>query len=229
MMDRETIPGALEADDPALARARRRAANLARDRERYGREIEAAGARLEETRRHLELAPRIEEALEKLSGELFQRMARVLEENLTIALQEVLEQPIRLRAEATWKRKIANVEFTIERDGQSEDILKGQGGSVANILSVCLRMFALTTLDPARHRRFLVLDEQDCWLRPDLVPRLIKIVRDAGKALGFQVIVISHHDTAAFERYADRIYRFAPKDGSVEVSRWDPSPPAPDR
>ena len=106
------------------------------------------------------------------------------------------------------------------RGGNREDVLRGQGGSVTNILSVGLRMFALTTLDEKSHRRFLVLDEQDCWLRPDLVPRLIKIVRDAGKALGFQVIVISHHDTAAFERYADRIYRFAPKDGSVEVTLW---------
>jgi DNA repair exonuclease SbcCD ATPase subunit len=229
MAERETGTGGGDAAAAALARARRRAANLARDRERYGREVEAAEARIEEARRQLALAPRVEEALEKLSGELFARMVKVLEENLTIALQEVLEQPIRLRAEANWKYKIPNVEFTIERDGETEDILKGQGGSVANVLSVGLRMFALTTLDPARHRRFLVLDEQDCWLRPDLVPRLVKIIRDAGKALGFQVIVISHHDIAAFERFADRIYRFAPKDGGVEVSRWDPGPAAPDR
>ena len=88
--------------------------------------------------------------------------------------------------------------------------MRGQGGSVANILSVGLRMFALTTLDPSQHRRFLVLDEQDCWLRPDLVPRLVKIVHDAGRALGFQVLMISHHDATNFSRYADRIYRLTP-------------------
>src|SRR5207249_4930964 len=98
----------------------------------------------------------------------------------------------------------------IERNGQPEDIMKGQGGSVANILSVGLRMFGLTTLDPADHRRFLVLDEQDCWLRPDLVPRLVKIVYDASKALGFQVLMISHHDFSAFQQYADKIYQFVP-------------------
>jgi hypothetical protein len=69
-------------------------------------------------------------------------------------------------------------------NGRPEDIMKGQGGSVVNVLSVGLRMFALTTLDSASHRRFLVLDEQDCWLRPDLVPRLVRIVHEAGKALG---------------------------------------------
>ena len=79
-------------------------------------------------------------------------------------------------------------------------------------------MFALTTLDETKHRRFLVLDEQDCWLRPDLVPRLVKMVHDAGKALGFQVLMISHHDVALFEDYADRIYQFsADGNGSVCV------------
>jgi predicted ATPase len=95
--------------------------------------------------------------------------------------------------------------------------MKGQGGSVANVLSVGLRMFALTTLDPAVHRRFLVLDEQDCWLRPDLVPRLVKIVHEAGRALGFQVLMISHHDISAFEQYADKIYQFIPTVNGVEV------------
>ena len=79
-------------------------------------------------------------------------------------------------------------------------------------------MFALTTLDKSKHRRFLVLDEQDCWLRPDLVPKLVKIIKDAGRALGFQVLMVSHHDLMIFERYADRIYQFEPKgDGTVEV------------
>src|SRR5439155_596626 len=135
----------------------------------------------------------------------------VIEQQLTVALQEVLDQPdLVLKVEREFKRGGATMSFHIERGGNAEDIMRGQGGSVANVLSVGLRLFALTTLDRAKHRRFLVLDEQDCWLRPDLVPALVKIVRDAGKALGFQVIMISHHDAAIFERYEDRIYRFTP-------------------
>src|SRR5262249_6096098 len=152
------------------------------------------------------------------SRELFGKLSELIERNLTVALQEVLEQNISLKVEREFKRGMATMSFHIERDGQSEDIMKGQGGSVVNILSVGLRMLALTTLDKEKHQRFLVLDEQDCWLRPDLVPRLVKIVRAAGRAMGFQVLMVSHHDPAMFERYADKVYSFAPtKDEAVRV------------
>jgi hypothetical protein len=169
---------------------------------------------------YLSVAENVTVALEQLSEQLFQSLLGVVQEKLTIALEEILEQPLQLKASAEFKRGAASVEFWIERSGQPEDILKGQGGSVANILSVGLRMFALTTLDESQHRRFLVLDEQDCWLRPDLIPRLVKIVHEAGRALGFQTLMISHHDVALFERYADRIYQLSTgPDGAVQVRR----------
>ncbi len=170
----------------------------------------------------LELASQTTDTLEHLGDQLFGHTIKLLEEKLTIALQEVLEQPLSLKAECRYLRGAAAIEFHIERDGNIEDILKGQGGSVANILSVGLRMFALTTLDPAKHRRFLVLDEQDCWLRPDLVPRLARIISQAGRELDFQVILISHHNTHTFHEHADRIYRFEPSDDGVKVHLWRP-------
>ena len=169
---------------------------------------------------YLAIADAVDEALDKLSEDMFGQIVRVLEEKLTLALQEVLEQPIVLKAERSYKRGSATISFHVEREGHREDIMRGQGGSVANILSVGLRMFALATLDESKHRRFLVLDEQDCWLRPDLVPRLVKIVHEAGKALGFQVLMISHHDIAAFDQYADKVYKFQPDRAGLRVSEW---------
>lgn len=166
---------------------------------------------------YLGLADQVSDALDVLSQKLFEEILGVLEDKLTIALQEVLEQPIRFQAEASFKRGAANVDFSIDHEGNTEDIRLGQGGSVHNVLSVGLRLFALAGLDEAEHRRFLVLDEQDCWLRPELVPRLVNIVYRAAKELGFQVIMISHHDTELFADYADRIYRFDPRDGAINV------------
>lgn len=178
--------------------------------EQTRKEAERLENRLAKTRTYLALSDNVAAALETLNQQLFRELLDLIENKLTIALQEVLEQPIELKAELDWKRNAASVEFWIERNGNPEDILKGQGGSVANILSVGLRMFAMTTLDETANRRFLVLDEQDCWLHPDLVPRLVKIVHEAGKALGFQVLMISHHDPDSFKQYADRVYQLTP-------------------
>lgn len=181
---------------------------LDRRDERVRRSQELA-AEFRKVNAFLDIADGVTVALEQLSEQLFQELLGMVQEKLTIALQEILEQPVVFRAKPDFKRGSATVEFSIERDGHEEDIMRGQGGSVANILSVGLRMFALMTLDDQQHRRFLVLDEQDCWLRPDLVPRLVKMVQQAGQALGFQVLMISHHDSVHFEKFADRIYRLS--------------------
>ena len=161
----------------------------------------------------MDIADQVTTALDTLSHDLFERELRDIESTLTKALQEVLEQPIQFKSKAEFRRDAAHVDFSIERNGNTEDIMKGQGGSVANIVSVGLRMFAVTRLDQNRHRRFLVLDEQDCWLHPDLVPRLVRIVHKAGTALGFQVLMVSHHNVGNFLRYADRVYQLSPDTG----------------
>ncbi len=166
---------------------------------------------------YLAVADAVEAGLEVLSQKLFGQIVEMIESQLSRALQEVLEQPIELKVERGFNRGSATIDFHIERGGNREHVMEGQGGSVANILSVGLRLLALTTLEEKTHRRFLVLDEQDCWLHPALVPRLVKIVHEAGKALGFQVLMISHLDIGAFERFADKIYRVVPTEEGASV------------
>ena len=186
-------------------------------REKTESELAQCSQVLNELDRYLAIAVNVTEALEILSDQLFRETLTTIENKLSIALQEILEQPIKLIAKPSWRNSAAAVDFHIERDGNAEDILRGQGGSVANIVSIGLRMFALASLDPEKHRAFLVLDEQDCWLKPELVPRLAKIIRDAGHALGFQVLVISHHDRAIFEPYADRIFQLHNEQNGVTL------------
>ncbi len=207
--------GSESADHSVQNRLRARLDQLAWKRDDNQKRLAACKRELAKVKQYLELAPQVSEALQTLGSELFEQDLRLLEEKMTIAIQEVLRQPVRFKATAGFKNNMASVDFHIERDGNEEDVRRGQGGSVHNILSVGLRMFALTMLDPNRHRRFLMLDEQDCWLQPELVPHLVKIVHDAGKELGYQVIMISHHDLRLFEQYADRIYRFQPLGNAV--------------
>lgn len=165
----------------------------------------------------LQLEPRVICALDKLDSQLFEKITNLLEEKLSIALQEVLEQNIRLKVDTILSHKTIGFTFSIDRNGNEENIMKGCGGSVANILSVGLRLFALTTLNAEEHRRFLVLDEQDCWIQPELVPRFVKIIKEAAKALNFQILMISHHDPHLFLDQADRVFRLEPTPDGVKV------------
>jgi len=166
--------------------------------------------RLAEIGAFLTRAPLIADRVDHLSQQMFGGILDEVERNLTYALREILEQDLKVITTREVKKGKVNITFGIERQGKLEDILTGQGGSVCNIISVGLRLIALSQLHEKEHRRFLILDEQDCWLRPDLVPRLMSIIHTIAQRLQFQILVISHHDVNLFREYADRIYRLLP-------------------
>lgn len=203
---------------------RDRVKHLSWERKKLTQRSKRVAARLAELDTHLEIAAEVSEALEHLGKELFEKVLGLMEDKLSRAIEEVLDQPIKFKSHAAFKSGAASVSFSVERDGNKEDVQRGQGGSVQNILSVGLRMFALANLDATEHRRFLVLDEQDCWLRPELVPRLVNIVHQAARELEFQVIMISHHDIGLFEKYADKVYRLNPSREGVEINEVNAAP-----
>jgi len=173
-------------------------------------QLQANRTKLAEMDDFLAQAPRIADRLDQLSQHLFGDILDEVERNLSLALREILEQDLKVVTTREVKKWKVNITFGIERQGKREDILTGQGGSVCNIISVGLRLIALSQLHEKDHRRFLILDEQDCWLRPDLVPRLMRIIHAIAHKLQFQTLVISHHDVSLFREYADRIYRVLP-------------------
>ncbi len=158
----------------------------------------------------LAAAPAAASRLEVLTGELFGEVIDDIEVNLTHAVREILGQDREVRACREVRGNRLSIHFEMVNQGESEDVMSGQGGSVCNILSVGLRLIALSQLDAGRHRPFLVLDEQDCWLRPDLVPRFAKLIRKIGDRLGFQVLYISHHPVDHFMGEATKVFALRP-------------------
>jgi predicted ATPase len=158
----------------------------------------------------LDLAPRAAARLEDLTRELFGEVLDEIETDLTHAVREILGQNRTVVTRRDVKNGKLVIEFEMEQDGKTEDIYVGQGGSVCNILSVGLRLVALSQLDPERHRPFLVLDEQDCWLRPDLVPGFVRLIAAIADRLGIQVLYISHHPVDLFALEARRVFGLRP-------------------
>ena len=192
------------------SQARRLYDRLEGHRESLLRSREERAAERQQLFEYLTISGEVTQTLDGFNEQLFGDLVGALEMQLTRALADVLQQPIQLKVELNQRAGIRTFGFYVERAGQREDIMKGQGGSVVNVLSVGLRILALQQVEEKHHRKFLVLDEQDCWLHPDLVPRLVHIVHEAGTRMGFQVLMISHHDPAMFEKYADRVYRCRP-------------------
>jgi DNA repair exonuclease SbcCD ATPase subunit len=209
----------MEIPDPNLLR--RNFDRLSWERKARLKELEERKAALKLIEAFLEDQPRVAARLESLCSDLFGEILNEVERNLSYALQEIIGQDLIVVSSREVQRGKVHINFSIEHDGQPEDILTGQGGSVCNIISVGLRLIALSQLDEREHRRFLVLDEQDCWLRPDLVSHLMSIIYAIARRLNFQILVISHHDVHLFREYADRIYRIVPEQTKGEGVRLE--------
>jgi len=123
----------VSADSVAL---RRRLDQLAFARAEAIREFDANTKELEKLARYLQTAEKVSVSLEKLNQDLFSTLLGTVQEKITIALQEILEQPITFHAQAGFSGNSESVEFWVERNGKPEDLLNGQGGSVANIVSL---------------------------------------------------------------------------------------------
>ncbi|MBF93971.1 MAG: DNA repair protein [Myxococcales bacterium] len=215
---------------PSVEKAKQDSGILSRLLEDEKKELKRAERNKKKEEDWLNLYPQVEQAMEKLSQKLLQETVGQVEELMTKMAQAVLDQPIVVKATVSEKSGAANVDFHIERSGEVEDILRGQGGSVANVLSVALRIYALQIQPRNEHLTFLVLDEQDCWLRPELVPRLLEVVQEAARDLGFQVLYISHHDAAMLERYVDKTYLLkADANGVAQVNEKHFTPSEEDR
>lgn len=151
-----------------------------------------------EAKHRLELRPTVEDVLLTLQERSHQRTVGMYEHLLTQILQEVLPNETKaIAAELTTVNGQSSMSFLVERkpDGQREDLFAGSGGSVTNVVSAGLRFIALSR---TKLRRFLVLDEADCWLAPGRIEAFANVIANMGTDLGVQSLMISHHAPELF-------------------------------
>lgn len=208
---------------PDLRSLERRLDRLSALAEGLHAEHERVRTSLQSVQDFLVLAPKARDTLEELSKALFGKILDEVELNLTHAVREILGQDRVVTTEREVKNNRLQIHFQIQNrgnDDEIEDIMTGQGGSVCNILSVGLRLIALSQLPEQQHRPFLVLDEQDCWLKPALIPKFMKLINEIADKLGLQLLVISHHPLDLFAGAADRIFELRPdRESGATVKR----------
>jgi len=180
-----------------LARVRRRLAQAEGEQKSLEARRDALAQEVGLAKGRLALKSKADAFLEELQAEAHMKRVGDFERLLTAVVAEVLpgEYPIGLNLEL--ERGQPSLEIVSRRGADlAEDIYDDQGGALTNVTSVGLRMIAVVR---SRTRRFLVLDESDCWIAPHRVSAFYKVVREAAGKVGVQCFVISHHDITAID------------------------------
>lgn len=159
--------------------------------------------RLDETTRQVAVAKgrialkgHIDTFLEELQAEAHKRNVGSFERLLTLLAQDVLPGSSPIGLELSTERGLPSLDiFARHVSGVTEDIFLDKGGAMTNVVSVGLRVIASVK---SGGRRLLVLDEPDCWIKPDRIADFYRVLRQVADQVGVQCLVISHHSHALF-------------------------------
>lgn len=163
----------------------------------------------------LSLKEQVDSAMLALQERNHQRMVGMYESLLTEINREVIGGDKVVKLELYTHGGRPSMDIYMENNGNPESIMQGSGGAVANVISVGLRFIALSRIN---RRKFIVLDEADCWIASDRIPAFANIVSKIGQELGFQVLMISHHPQAYFYEAANTIIQLSKGDEAVVVT-----------
>lgn len=109
----------------------------------------------------------------------------------------------------------------------NNNIEKITSGGLKNVIATGLRVLALwrltSNLDAnthhgaLQHRKFLFLDEPDCWIAQSSMPHYAKLLHQLAEHFHLQILMVTHHDVEYFKPYA-RVYRIQNNNGLVQVN-----------
>jgi hypothetical protein len=138
----------------------------------------------------------VEQFIEDLQSDVYRKRVADLEKLLSALVYEVIEgaKPIGLDLEIERGMPSLDIVSRVSAD-LSEDIFEDEGGAKTNVVVLGLRLLAIVC---SRMRRFVVLDEADCWIKDDRVAKFYSVIKDAGRKLGMQCLAISHHNMNKF-------------------------------
>ncbi len=154
---------------------------------------------VENSKRWLNKQPEFLKFLQQLQDILHQKNIGAFSQLLSYFVKDVLKKEKDIILELSTYHNLPALKIEASNDGCRENIVEGNGGSIANIVSTGLRLIALSRLS---HRKFIILDEPDCWLKKEHVPAFAKIIGEISQKLKIQTIMISHHSWEYFKDHA---------------------------
>lgn len=130
--------------------------------------------------------------LEKIQQAEYQQTIGSYSSLLTALVHDVVGDDIEILVDMYTKNGAPAIKIYEHAAGEPEfkKAVYKNSGALMNTVSAGLRMIATAK---SGGRRFLMLDEADCWLPPARVPMFYNVLLKMCKEFDFQIVVISHH------------------------------------
>lgn len=184
-----------------LAALQGRHAELSAQQKALTHQISLAKARVE-------LAPLVTDTFNYLQEKAHARAVGEFEDLLSAFVADVIPEAGAIRLELGTERGAPSLEISLENQGESEEILDGNGGGLTNVVVAALTYAALARTS---NRAFVVFDEPDCWLKGTRVPNFTKVIAQVAnpdvlptgeQVGGIQTLMISHNDITLLDSQA---------------------------
>lgn len=162
----------------------------------------------------LQLGENVGGLIEALQRRAHERSVGSFERLLSAIVRDVIPEKGNVKFDLGLERGLAALDVLITNNGFDEDVLSSNGGAVTNVITTGLRYAALSRTN---NRRLMVLDEPDCWIKPDRIPMFASVVHKVSEALDIQTLMISHHAIDDFEGKATIVRFTLNADGTIDA------------
>jgi hypothetical protein len=140
----------------------------------------------------------IENFLQIYQAEKYEQTVGLYRNLLSAIVHDVIDPNINIDLSITTSYGAPSLEvlaYDVNSPEHKVNVYSQCGGAMINVISAGLRTIAVAR---SGQRPFLILDEPDCWIRPDRVPAFFNVLQGLCRDLKFQLIVISHHPKQTF-------------------------------
>lgn len=172
-----------------------------------------------------EVKASLEKTLENISDnkekqEIARKSAKLVQDHLatklsgivTKSLSTVFEEPMEFVAQFVERRGVSECDLFLRIGGHEYDILKGQGGGIADVCSMTLQMAFIML---AQVDRVLIIDEPARHMDIAAQERFISVLQELCKELNFTIIMVTH--SQPFTEGADKVFKIIKKGGISRV------------
>lgn len=145
----------------------------------------------------LELKDAVTQTLERLQEAVYEKTVGSYAKLLTSLVHEVIDPQTDIIIDLGIERgaPALSVWSCITGAPEFRSSIYENSGAMTNVVGAGLRII---TTAKSGGRRFLMLDEPDCWIPSARVPHFYNVLRELCEELDFQILVVSHHPPELF-------------------------------